>query len=521
MANKPRVRGSNRRDRIRGTNESGIILGLGGNDIIFGLGGNDILFGGNGNDILFGGRGNDRLFGGNDNDVLVGGKGNDELSGGRGNDIAIWNDGDGNDTFSGGNGTDTLSVNGSRSPDQADNFTLKLDGTSVALEGADAAGNLKSRLLSAGVEIFAIDAQAGNDKLTIADLANAGVNVVRFSGGDGNDTLDGNATSTRIEANGEAGNDSLFGSSIADSLEGGDGNDIVIGNRGDDLMIGGAGDDFLGWRDGDGSDRISGNQGVDTIGVSGSLDQGDSFTLQSGNNNLAIFNGINSGSFTLTVDTSERFSVRGEGGDDTFVVSDLAGTDVSVVEFSGGDGIDTLDASAVTSTQITTEGGAGNDNLTTGNLADSLNGGDGNDTLTSGAGNDRYVYAGNVAGTTDTLTDYQIANDQFAFDSSDLGIGTIAFQKGNSGDLAVNGNVIVLLNPFQRAGDAAQAIANNPNITADAGIFVYFNSNLGFSRVVHSQDLGDNGAINVLANITNQTSLTNHANFSAENFTLV
>lgn len=44
---------------------------------------------------------------------------------------------------------------------------------------------------------------------------------------------------------------------------------------------------------------------------------------------------------------------------------------------------------------------------------------------------------------------------------------------------------------------------------------------LGFSRVVYSSDLGDGGGVNVLANLTNLTNLSDQANFSAQDFYFV
>jgi len=88
----------------------------------------------------------------------------------------------------------------------------------------------------------------------------------------------------------------------------------------------------------------------------------------------------------------------------------------------------------------------------------------------------------------------------------------------------VNGNVLVLTDVFANAGAAAAAINNNANITAEEGVFVYFNSTLGITRMVYSENLGAGGDISVLANLNNQTTVAggvaNLASFSASNFTL-
>ncbi|MGB3494980.1 MAG: hypothetical protein WBA57_19780, partial [Elainellaceae cyanobacterium] len=65
----------------------------------------------------------------------------------------------------------------------------------------------------------------------------------------------------------------------------------------------------------------------------------------------------------------------------------------------------------------------------------------------------------------------------------------------------------------------AAAIANGTT-TAAEGVFIYFNENLGIGRLVHSQDLGGGGDINVLANMENITQVADLANFSSDNFAL-
>jgi Ca2+-binding RTX toxin-like protein len=243
------------------------------------------------------------------------------------------------------------------------------------------------------------------------------------------------------------------------------GDDVLVGKRGNDRFSGGQGNDLL--IGGDGLDTLTGDNGADTL--SGGL------------------------------------------GDD---------------QLDGGNGSDFLD------------GGAGADTLIGGDGNDQLVGGDGIDTLTGGSGNDQFIYSGNLfangtpalAGQTgirvlnqpDVITDYTIGQDQFVFDKRDTRINSLVFQKGISSQLA-DGNVIVLQDSFAAAGAAARAIANNQNIQADEGIFVYFNTTLGLTRVVYSEDLGDGGDISVLANLDNQrgsTGLANLTNFTAADFAL-
>ncbi|HEY9700188.1 MAG TPA: calcium-binding protein [Trichocoleus sp.] len=251
------------------------------------------------------------------------------------------------------------------------------------------------------------------------------------------------------------------------------GNSIAAGKRGDDVLSGK-----------DGNDRLSGDGGNDL------LFGGNGFDVLSGGNNQDM--------------------LFGNASDD---------------QMDGGNGSDMLDGGIGVDTLI---GGGGNDQLV---------GGDGIDTLTGGTDRDQFIFNGNVfangtpalAGQTgikalnqpDIITDYTIGEDQFLFDKANL--NNMVFQKGNAAEIASDANVIVLLDAFPAAGAAARAIANNANIQADEGVFVYFNSTLGLSRVVHSKDLGDGGNISVLANLSSQrgaAGLANMANFSAADFGL-
>ena len=196
-------------------------------------------------------------------------------------------------------------------------------------------------------------------------------------------------------------------------------------------------------------------------------------------------------------------------------------------QFVGGAGNDFLD------------GGAGSDVLAGEGGNDLIAGGTGVDILAGGSGADTFLINGdpfangvpapagatgiNVLNRPDVIADYTIGEDRFALDGSDLGIASLSFQQGISSQLAGGSNALVLLDPFPAAGAAARAIANNPNVTADAGVFVYFNSTLGINRLVYSQDLSDGGNISVLANLNNQQGLagfSNLASFTGSDFTV-
>ncbi|MCU0525522.1 MAG: hypothetical protein MUF72_11935 [Elainella sp. Prado103] len=432
-------------------------------DVFFAKGGSDVCNGGKGADGIDGGSGDDTIEGGSGDDELYGGAGDDDISGGAGKDKLYGDAGD--DTLDGGSGADLI------------------------------------------------------------------------SGGEGDDTANGGSGKDQVY--GDAGDDNISGDSGNDFLDGGDGNDFVSGNTGDDRMIGGLGDDTLDWDDGDGNDVMSGGEGRDTIEVDGSVSAGDNFVLNKAVDGRAFFervglNGQPVGRFNLLVDTAEVFDISGDGGNDTLMIGDLLGTGVESIQFDGGEGNDVLDGRNTT-THITAIGGNGDDILTGGtgtitlinpatNLPITLG-----DTLTGGGGKDKFQFlvdpfAGKPQTANlnqpDVITDYELGGiDQLVFGKQQFGISQLNFQKGEVTQLQ-DGNLLVLEGKFRNAGEAAQAIAANNTITAEKGLFVYYNETLGFSRVVHSTNLANGGAFSVQANLTNLTSASFQSQFVEADFAL-
>ncbi|MBD2358331.1 calcium-binding protein [Tolypothrix sp. FACHB-123] len=384
---------------LTGTDGDDKISGLAGNDILDGGAGNDSLYGDAGKDTLLGGDGNDYLSGGDGNDTIVGNRGADRFLGGAGNDLLIWNNGDGSDRISGETGYDTVQVNGAG---VGDNFRLQRNDQGQAV--FDRLNLVPFTLTVDSAEKFQINGLGGDDILDVNSLAGTGVNLVEFTGGAGNDWLDGSGTETALRGYGNDGHDTLTGGSAHDTLYGdkgndllrggdgndnlygGDGNDTIVGNRGADRFLGGAGNDLLIWNNGDGSDRISGETGYDTVQVNGA-GVGDNFRLQRNDQGQAVFDRLNLVPFTLTVDSAEKFQINGLGGDDILDVNSLAGTGVNLVEFTGAAGNDWLDGSG-TQTALRGYGNDGHDTLTGGSGNDSLYGDAGNDWLRGGAGKD-------------------------------------------------------------------------------------------------------------------------------------
>ena len=198
-------------------------------------------FGGEGDDLLLGGSAEDTFFAGSGDDIVVGQRGDDTAFLEEGDDRFIWNNGDGSDFINGGAGFDVTQVNGADGA--GDEFDLR------AVDGQAIFNRLNLGLFTLTneeIEQFEINGQGGDDSFTVGDLTGSGVQSVVFSGGDGNDFLNGSGTATPITA------------------DGGDGDDILIGGLGDDILIGGGGADLL--IGGGGNDVLIGGDGVITVG---------------------------------------------------------------------------------------------------------------------------------------------------------------------------------------------------------------------------------------------------------------
>ncbi len=242
--------------------------------------------------------------------------------------------------------------------------------------------------------------------------------------------------------NGGNNSEFIFGSNEADTIDGGGGNDTIIGNQGDDLKIGGAGRDLLIWNNGDGSDTMRGGLGLDTVQVNGAVADGDDFELRA-NGNIAEFERLNLGNFTLDIDDVETIEVNGGGGNDTLTVQDISATDINKVVFNGGSGWDSLDASQA-NVEVVANGGAGNDVLISGSENDRLRGNGGNDLISGGAGDDTILGgAGDdtlLGGGGNDVTNGGAGNDTADF--SDIPFEVTADLTTGIATYVVNGNLV-------------------------------------------------------------------------------
>ncbi|WP_183097160.1 peroxidase family protein [Mesorhizobium sp. YM1C-6-2] len=211
------------------------------------------------------------------------------------------------------------------------------------------------------------------------------------------DALLGTTSSDAIIA--LAGDDVLRGEGGDDFLSGGEGRDMAFGGGGNDDILGGAGADML-YGDG-GSDRIFGDEGDDLIDAGTGNDH-----VQGGAGNDTIL------------------AMAGDG-DDTYWGDGMSA--------SCGDGVDTLDMSAITA-NITADLGTGAGGR--GSATSSQSGSDalwGIENIVTGSGND-VITASSAANVIDAGT----GNDTFRFlSAADADGDTImGFQPGDRIDLS-------------------------------------------------------------------------------------
>lgn len=175
---------------------------------------------------------------------------------------------------------------------------------------------------------------------------------------------------------------------VIEKATSGGGNDVLIGNAVANVLSGNGGNDFLMGKAG--GDTLNGGSGFDTAsyalataGVSASLGNSGNGSGSGGEAAGDQYTGIEAlegSNFNDNLSSGNAANtLSGLGGNDN-----LSGGNANDV-LDGGDGNDSLDGGNNNDTLI---GGAGNDSLDGGNNDDNLSGGDGTDVLSGGNNND-------------------------------------------------------------------------------------------------------------------------------------
>jgi Ca2+-binding RTX toxin-like protein len=404
----------------------------------------------------------------------------------------------------------------------------------LTIQGTEGNDKIALRLRAGDPGTLEID--VGDDGSADFSFERSRIAAILVAAGAGDDTVriddsQGAFTDTiPTTIDGGPGNDTLSGGAGGETLLGGDGNDVVDGNGGNDIAFLGAGDDTFVWDPGDGSDTIEGQDGTDTMVFNGAAAD-ERVGLSANRDRLTLVR--TPGNITMDAAGVERVDLNALGGADTVEVGDLSGTDVRAVNVDLGvdghgdgaadqvtvDGTDRNDTLAVAaagggvsvtggqatvtvlnqdaadqlvvnglggddtisaaglpaqSSELTLDGGPGDDTLAGGNGVETLRGGDGNDTIDGNGGNDiAFMGAG---------------DDTFVWDPGD-GSDTIEGQDG-SDTMVFNGAAGAEQVDLSANGNRLKFFRTQGNVTMDtAGVEqVDFNA-LGGADVATVNDL--------------------------------
>ncbi|MBO4401360.1 MAG: hypothetical protein J5809_05895 [Selenomonadaceae bacterium] len=357
---------------VQGNAQNNTIHGSNYDDTLEGGAGDDYLLGNDGANSLVGGAGDDTLVAGKDENTLTGGAGSDLYIYTSGNDViteyevgkdkirlstttVVSTAVDGaNVILTLGDDNNVLTINNAK--DKV--ITLeeyKSDGNYIKTEGifgyftyernnadkiagitlnADYAGPLATTTYATTVttiDASLVDANIVINGNTQANhiIGSSNNDAETIYGGAGDDTIEGKGAAADVFYGGD-GNDSLVGNASADilygdagndTLEGGDDDDSLYGGTGNDTLDGGAGSDYL--EGGDGNDSLNGGEGNDSlIGGAGK----DSLIADAGDN---YFDGGADADYIVAA-TLGSDTIKGGDGNDTIV---HRGSDIIITDY--------------------------------------------------------------------------------------------------------------------------------------------------------------------------------------------
>ncbi|MEH1945846.1 MAG: calcium-binding protein [Nostoc sp.] len=367
-------------DIIDGKDGNDLLSGDAGNDTLIGGAGNDTLLGGTDNDSLRGGTDSDSLRGGTGNNLVRGDEGNDTLdaSYSSGNNILSGDAGDdyldisysaGNNTVSGKDGDDSFyadevrgrnTLNGGAGNDTFYLSASKTSPSSLTTQsvngetGQDYLSVYYTRATTAITSSFDVatntgSIRAGTNQINYTNIEQLEIRGTTYAdfivGSNGNDLLFG----------GSSGNDSNYGN---DTIFGGEGNDYlnVDYSTSDNILNGGAGNDQFSATSSTGNNILNGEDGNDNLSASktdgnntlngGAGDDQLDANYSTGDNILNGGDGNDSLSASREYDYSASFTsgdntLNGGAGDDQLSVNYSTGDNI----LNGGDGNDSFSAS--------------------------------------------------------------------------------------------------------------------------------------------------------------------------------
>ena len=188
--------------------------------------------------------------------------------------------------------------------------SINLSGFNSFSDVIDGGADTDTLVLTDGNDAFFIDDvfSAHHDSLVLS-LTTQGIdsiarisNLEIINAGDGDDIIDLTSANfvmaNAIEINGEAGNDTLWGSNGNDIINGGTGNDTIFGGAGNDTLTGGTGSDTF---------QFTATAGSDTITDFDVNNDAIEFYYRAGDNHLDYYPHLYFINETLTWDSGDEF----------------------------------------------------------------------------------------------------------------------------------------------------------------------------------------------------------------------
>lgn len=483
--------GGDDRDSIVGGSGDDSATGGGAEDTLIGNGGNDTLAGDAGDDFVNGNAGADLLTGGDDNDTVLGGGGMDTLDGGLGDDN-VNGQGGRADIVAGGGGSDTLLGDSSdilipgaagvvpTPPSTASTLSVVLPASggpftvlvnATQLQVTSPGGTVADAVL-ADVSNISITGSVSDDAVILDATLAAFTGGVSFTGGAGNDSLDGSAVALNTNFSGGAGNDTLTGGGGIDIFNGGDGDDAGTGGAGNDTLTGGVGNDsFSGGADDDflngngGDDSLFGDAGDDTLLGGGGTD------LLDGGDGSDLVNGQGGTDDIVAGGGGGTDSLRGDGSDT--LIDGASGSDPGNPGVGGGAVLN-----GVLTVALPSAGGMFDVNVVGGQIqvtpciagppaiVDEVFAGITDIIINGGPGDDVVILNASLTAITGTVT-FNGSGGADSFDSS-LYTGNVAFNGGEGDDTLIGG----IGNDTANGGNGADSIstgAGSDNVTGGGG----------------------------------------------------
>ena len=350
------------------------------------------------NSVINGTSSSELLTGSGNNQTIDGGAGNDTITA-YGNNTEV-NGGEGDDYILPGIGAENLTINGGDGNDTVINET-----SNILIYGGTGADYIKSEADS--IKIFTGD---GNDTINVNITStydwdnsvwiNTTHNNATIEGGTGDDSITNHNDNASI--NGDEGNDTIRNYASIAAINGGDDADYIYNNGFNVTINGGNGDDTIQgsseygeifqYSSGNGNDVITNYSTNDTIHLTSGIIKSSSLDvidviLNIGEGSIKLKDARNKpimivdemGNVTSKVYKSNNIVFEGTDDDDEIYVYD--GSNVTI---NGGSGNDTIVNGA---SDATINGGDGNDVITNFNINTSINGDDGADTINNFATN--------------------------------------------------------------------------------------------------------------------------------------